>query len=416
MALVGLVGFKKVGMRKNIVLLGFYVGDEYFEKYSKGDSFPQVAAYKLEGRFLDAMRLGGAFVNTVASIAVSTYPRNKRIFFPGMQKVNNEGSCRIVPLLNLPMLKMLSRLLGTLYGLFRLRKSKTDMVCVYAAHTPNLVAAYVFRKLLGVNYFVYIPDLPIYMDMGVGRLLVTRVLKKIDSWLIDNLISRSAGVFVASEYMVADSSRWSKKPFMVLEGIVHSGSEASHNVPKEEESGIIFYAGGLSKAYGIVELVEGFIKANTGYELWLCGRGELESYLSEVSKCHSSIKYLGFLSAKEVESIQARAACLILTRNPQERYTRYSFPSKLLEYMASGIPVLTTRLDGIPKEYFEFLNVIEDSTSEGICAALTDFCAANRQILFKKAEYGRVWLLRNKSSSAVGRKIISFMEEKNDHF
>ncbi|APC18243.1 hypothetical protein BLL42_21870 [Pseudomonas frederiksbergensis] len=402
-------------MSKKIGLLGFYVGDSYFNKYSKGDAFPQVAAYKLEGRFLDALRFGGGVVNTVASIAASTYPNNKKLYFPGGSYVGTEGGrCDITPLINLPLFKVLSRMLGSLFSLLRLRKVGLDVVCVYAAHTPNLLAAYIVRKLHGIPFFVYIPDLPSYMDMGMNRSFFMRLLKRLDARIIDFLISASSGVFVTSQYMVKDSARWSDKEYLVLEGISNSAEVAvSEDVSLSSHKKIIFYAGGLNKAYGIVELVEGFIKADIDYELWLCGRGELESYLSEVSARHSSVRYLGFLSALEVERIQASASCLILSRSPEQLYTRYSFPSKLLEYMVSGVPVLTTRLGGIPDEYYEFLNVIEDSSSDGISVALKAFCAADQQFLLKKAACGKIWVSENKSSFAVGRKIVDFMEKRN---
>jgi hypothetical protein len=46
-------------MSKRVALLGFYVGDQYFEQFSKDDPFPQVAAYKLESRFRQALNVGG---------------------------------------------------------------------------------------------------------------------------------------------------------------------------------------------------------------------------------------------------------------------------------------------------------------------------------------------------------------------
>ncbi|MGE8101771.1 glycosyltransferase [Pseudomonas fluorescens] len=402
-------------MSKRIVLLGFYVGDRYFEKYSVGDAFPQVAAYKLEGRFLDALRFAGGVVNTVASIAVSTYPNNKKVYFPSDSYVGAKGEeCNVTPLINLPLFKVVSRMLGSLFGLLRLRRVGVDVVCVYAAHTPNLLAAYILRKLHGIPYFVYIPDLPSYMDMGMNRSFFMRLLKKLDARIIDFLISASSGVFVTSQYMVKDSAKWSDKAYLVLEGISSSAALAvSSDVSQGMHKKFIFYAGGLNKAYGIVELVEGFIKAGVDYELWLCGRGELESYLSEASARHPSVKYLGFLSVSEVERIQASASCLILSRSPELLYTRYSFPSKLLEYMVSGVPVLTTRLGGIPDEYYEFLSVIEDASSDGISAALKAFCAADQQFLLNKAACGKIWVSENKSSFAVGRKIVDFMEEHN---
>lgn len=401
-------------MSKKIALLGFYVGDSYFEKYSRGDSFPQVAAYKLEGRFLNALRFGGAQVNTISSIAVSTYPRNKGWFFPSGEFVDNGKKGIITPIVNLPIFKVLTRLLGSIFGLIKLKKNGIDAVCVYAAHTPNLLAAFIMRKLFGIPFFVYIPDLPSYMDVGMNRSFVLKFLKKVDASIIDWLVGASSGIFVTSQHMVTDSLAWSNKDYLVIEGI-------SNPEPLTKTSGdtspaqkkIIFYAGGLNKAYGIVELIEGFVKSEVDAELWLCGRGELEPYISEMSKTHPSIKYLGFLSASDVENIQSTASCLVMSRSPEQSFTRYSFPSKLLEYLVSGVPVLTTRLAGIPDEYFEFLNVIEDSSSDGISTALKSFFAADPQFLLEKAACGKIWVSDTKSSVAVGRKIVDFMEKRN---
>jgi glycosyltransferase involved in cell wall biosynthesis len=214
--------------------------------------------------------------------------------------------------------------------------------------------------------------------------------------------------------MVTDSLAWSDKEYLVIEGISSPATltkQSGDTSPSQQK--IIFYAGGLNKAYGIVELIEGFIKSEVKAELWLCGRGELEPYISEISKAHPSIKYLGFLSATDVEDIQSAASCLVMSRSPEQTYTRYSFPSKLLEYLVSGVPVLTTRLAGIPDEYYEFLNVIEDSSSEGVSVALKSFFAADPQFLLEKATCGKVWVSETKSSFAVGQKIVDFMERCN---
>jgi glycosyltransferase involved in cell wall biosynthesis len=405
---------EKARMGKKIVLLGFYVGDSYFDKYSKDDAFPQIAAYKLEKRFLEALRFAGACVQTIASIAVSTYPRNKNWYFPGGSFADASGTGIVTPIVNLPILKVFTRLLGSLVGLIKHKKNGLDAVCVYAAHTPNLLAAFIIRKLYGIPFFVFIPDLPSYMDMGMNRSTVLRGLKKIDAYIIDRLIAASSGVFVTSQHMVKDNLVWSDKEYLVIEGISNSSAltaEEGNSSPDRKK--VIFYAGGLNKAYGIVQLIEGFIASEVDAELWLCGRGELEGYITEVSSKHPAVKYLGFLSAAEVERIQSSASCLVLSRSPEQAYTRYSFPSKLLEYLVSGVPILTTRLAGIPDEYFKFVNVIEDSTSSGVGAALKRFFAADQQFLLEKAACGRIWVSETKSSVAVGQKIVDFMEKNN---
>ncbi|POZ99843.1 hypothetical protein C4E44_32925, partial [Pseudomonas sp. MWU12-2312b] len=212
------------GMIKNVVLLGFYVGERYFEEFSNSDPFPQVAAYKLEGRFREALKLGGANVESVASVAVSTYPRNKTYFFPGSEFVDEFGKGVVTPLLNLPILKLLSRFFGSVVALNRVRRKSLDAVCVYAAHTPNLLVAYLLRRVFKIPFFVYVPDLPSFMDMGMKRSLLLKFLKKVDGKIIDSLMSSCSGLFVISKYMVEDNSSWSNKPYCVLEGIAGGGA------------------------------------------------------------------------------------------------------------------------------------------------------------------------------------------------
>ncbi|QCY13780.1 glycosyltransferase [Pseudomonas sp. MPC6] len=403
-------------MRNKVALLGFYVGEQYFERFSKDDPFPQVAAYKLEGRFRDALKIGGADVESVASLAVSTYPRNKKIYFPGSKFVDGVGvRGRVTPLLNLPILKLFTRFVGSLVALNQMRRRGLDKVCVYAAHTPNLLAAFIFKKIFNIPFFVYVPDLPSFMDMGMQRSSLLKFLKKIDGVIINHLISASSGLFVISKYMVEDNPSWHSKPYMVLEGI----SESSSAVKRADQSDcvespakkIIFYGGGLNRAYGIAELVEGFIQSDLDYELWLCGRGDLESFLAETTKRCSAVKYLGNITPSQVSSIQSKSTLLVLTRDPKEVYTRYSFPSKLMEYMVSGVPVLTTRLDGIPDEYFDYFNVIEEFSISGISSALQAIDGLDQHVLLQKAACGKIWASETKSSAAVGRKIVDFMEK-----
>jgi glycosyltransferase involved in cell wall biosynthesis len=226
-------------------------------------------------------------------------------------------------------------------------------------------------------------------------------------------MSASSGLFVVSKHMVEDNKAWSGKPYLVLEGIAGGANSASDTISYEREmpaKKVIFYGGGLNRAYGIAELVEGFIQSNLDYELWLCGRGDLEEFIVDATKRCSAVKYLGNITPAEVSSIQSRSALLVLTRDPKETYTRYSFPSKLLEYLVSGVPVLTTRLSGIPDEYFEFFNVIEQFSVSGISDALKAIDNADQQLLLRKAACGKIWALERKSSAAVGRKIVNFME------
>ena len=78
----------------------------------------------------------------------------------------------------------------------------------------------------------------------------------------------------------------------------------------------------------------------------------------------------GNVSNREVLAYQRRATLLVNPRPTSEDFTRYSFPSKLLEYMSSGRPVLTTGLSGIPADYHDKLWFINEESVVGMRLAL----------------------------------------------
>jgi len=391
-----------------VALLGFGVGDDYFEQYCSDDPFPQVAACKLEDRFAAAISVGGGEVVRISSAPVSTYPHNRRIYFPGMRFSDGKGF--VTPLLNLPGLKMLSRMFGSIIRIFQVGRGGVDALCVYSVHSPNLVAAYLCSRVLGIPFFVYIPDLPLLMGLGKKRSVVGGLLKRLDSKLIDLMVSASSGIFAITKHVVEDSLVWRKKPYLVLEGIADDQGGVLSSC---ERLNVVFYAGGVNYSYGVRHLVEGFLNSSLEHELWICGRGDLEEYLKNISAVSPRVRYLGFLAPSEVAKIQGKSALLVVARDPMEKYTRYSFPSKLLEYMVSGTPVLITRLDGIPEEYYDFSNLIESFSVDGICEAFELFSRADQAALFRKAASAREWVLKNKTSFSCSEKIIGFMRVNN---
>ena len=94
-------------------------------------------------------------------------------------------------------------------------------------------------------------------------------------------------------------------------------------------------------------------------------------------KSHANIRYFGFVSHERALELQAKAALLINPRSPKGVFTRYSFPSKTLEYMRSGKPVVCHRLEGIPEEYDPYLQYIEGEGAGAIvnaCLLYTSRC------------------------------------------
>ena len=106
------------------------------------------------------------------------------------------------------------------------------------------------------------------------------------------------------------------------------------------------------------------------------------------------------------------ATLLVNPRPTDEEYVKYSFPSKTMEYMASGTPVLTTVLPGMPKEYHPYVYLLEDETAEGIAKKLKLVMAESDEVLFHKGQRAREFVLEQKNNVIQGKKILDMLESE----
>ena len=132
-------------------------------------------------------------------------------------------------------------------------------------------------------------------------------------------------------------------------------------------------------------------------ELWLCGSGEMEEEIRTYAAQDSRIRFFGFLPHEEAVQLQKQATVLVNPRTNQGEYTKYSFPSKTMEYMASGRPVMMFRLDGIPGEYDPFLTYIPEERAASIRDTVESLRKLSPSELDAMGTRGREFVLKNKN-------------------
>lgn len=287
----------------------------------------------------------------------------------------------------------------------RLSKHKEDnRLVIYALHSPFLLAAVFLRKRIGFSCVV-VPDLPEYMSSGN---LIKRFFKKIDGCIIDSCVKRLDSFVLLSPYM-SEKLPIADKPWVLMEGI-YDATSIPTNV-KKSEGRIILYTGNLNRKYGIVELLRAFQQIDKeNYQLWVCGRGDGSEDVIRMSKENKRIKYIGVVSHSEVLSLQQQASVLINPRSSKGEYTKYSFPSKTMEYLASGTPTIMCHLPAIPHEYDEFIYYITDESAAGISAKLLEVCEKSDDEL---AEFGRkaaAFIKTKKNAAVQAKKIVNLMK------
>ena len=198
---------------------------------------------------------------------------------------------------------------------------------------------------------------------------------------------------------------------MILEG--HADITMVEKVPSLEKKTaprICFYAGGVSKQYGLGNLVEGFRKADlSNAQLHIYGPGDYVKELQQIAAEDPRIFYGGMLLNKEIVEKEQEATLLVNPRPTGEEYVKYSFPSKTMEYIASGTPVLTTVLPGMPKEYYPYVFLLEDETAEGIAQVLPQLLAKSQEELFEKGSRARDFVLDQRNNLVQAQKIIQML-------
>ena len=124
-----------------------------------------------------------------------------------------------------------------------------------------------------------------------------------------------------------------------------------------------------------MNLLEAFREIDSpNYRLVICGIGDCESEIKKRAQEDSRILFQGQLKRKDVLKLQSEATVLVNPRQNHEEFTKYSFPSKNLEYLSSGIPLVAYKLDGIPDEYDEYINYVKDNSIDSLRDMLIKIC------------------------------------------
>lgn len=174
------------------------------------------------------------------------------------------------------------------------------------------------------------------------------------------------------------------------------------------------YAGAISKQYGLNNLVEGFIEAKLpNSRLHIYGNGSYVDELKQIAEKHKEVVYEGSKNNTEVVEAEYAADLLINPRPTNEEYVKYSFPSKNMEYMATGTPVLTTRLPGMPEEYENYVYMIEKEDSNGICEILTNLYEMDPDIFYQRGEAARDFVLNRKNNHVQADSLVRSIQKSD---
>ena len=275
------------------------------------------------------------------------------------------------------------------------------------------IAAKTAAGLFGVKTIGIVTDIPNYMKeynkekKGPFKALIIYLYTVICTYIL-----RTYDGYILLTNQMNELINPNGKPSIILEGLVDSNMVRKSNllIDKYKEK-IVIYAGALYEKYGVRKLIEAFLKVTANQvRLWLFGSGDLEDQIIQFTQMDNRIRYFGVVHNQVVIESEIRATLLVNPRPSSEEFTKYSFPSKIMEYMVSGTPVLTTKLPGIPEEYYNYVYLFEDESVEGMAKTLERILELPKEELHAKGAAAKEFVLREKNNIRQASRILELIE------
>ncbi len=398
-----------------LCVMGLYPKDYQQEIAKQSKCNLQDAANKLQWAIVTGLdSIEGVRVKLVNSPYIGSYPKHyKKVSMPTFSFEHKPGAQDVnVGFCNVKVIKWFSRYFSIKKEVDAWAKQGGDeqkVLLVYALTIPFAqVVQYVNRKYKHIKTCIVVPDLPEYMSVGRMRAsALFRFAKNVEIRLIKHSIRKTKHFVLLTDAM----KEWFGRPIKhtVVEGIAADlGGEAASETAEKQRT--ILYAGGINSAYGVLDLVKAFIKADRpDWQLALYGAGAALAEIAQIAADHPNVRLMGRVPNSVVVKAQKEVSVLVNPRRNQE-FTRYSFPSKIMEYMSSGTPVLAYKLDGMPDEYDPYFYHIPEQT-DGLTAALRDVMALTDEERGEMGQRARQFVAENKTPAKQCRKIVKLLSE-----
>ena len=378
----------------------------------------QIAANKTQLNYIEGIeKATGESIKILNCHYEPAFPKYKKLFIKRREWNRKNKNNVDIGFINIPIIKYIIKTIMLKKEMKKIINKEIDkagenIFFIYAMTMPlMLLAAFMKKNIKSENFKIclIVPDLPEYMNMteqsifrkvllNINRKIIYKSLKYIDK-------------FVLFAEPMAERLNINSKDYVVIEGMVNQNT--LENERKGTKKNYIMYAGGINEKYGVLNLVKAFNGVyNKNIELWLYGTGDAISKIEEISKIDGRIKYKGIVSNEQIVDLEQQAILLINPRPTNEKYTKYSFPSKNMEYMLSGTPLLTTKLPSMPKEYYNFVYCFEDESVDGMKNKLEEILNLDSKVLNKKGKDAQEFIIFQKNNLIQAKKIIKLITEE----
>ena len=386
-----------------------YIGSAVDRELLKTLPDASVAGNKMQLGFIKGLKEKGIDTTVLSVEPHGMWKMNKKPIFIKNRTLHDENlTIHTLGYINIPGFKQLmieKKYEYCLERMLRSNKYKDSVMVVY--NTMSIFAKPVLKMANKYNLkaVAIIADLPIQEKKNWFRRYEDKMQIK--------AIGKFSALIPLTELIAADFAPGI--PYCVIEAgcnVVDYPSEQEKLYLSKEKKTIVF-SGTLNSLSGIELLLNAMEYINDEcINLEIYGDGPLRNYVVSKTKVQRNTHYKGCVSNDKMIQIQMAADLLVCPRKKDSFMTKYSFPSKVLEYICSGTPVLANRLVGIPSEYDELINYPEDESALAWSKAIIEIlCDSKYNQYQKKALNAKKIVFAEKTWKKQVEKVVNFLQK-----
>lgn len=361
-----------------------------------------VAGNKMQLGFVKGFIKNGIDTDVISVEAHAMWKYNQKpITVPAKTLKEGEALIQTISYINLPIIKQCCIYLNLLKQIKNRISSDKTILIVYNTMSMFALPVLKIASKYKCKAVAIVADLPIREKKNF--------IRKMEDKTQEKLISQFDGLIPLTKHIPEQFAP--NIPYCVIEAGCNEENYSNDNEKYESrKSKKVVFSGTLNVLSGIELIIDAmqFVEGHD-IELHIYGDGPLREVVNKATM-NKSVIYHGRVSNEQMLSIQKKADLLVCPRCADNYTTKYTFPSKILEYICAGVPVLSNRLMGIPDEYEEYINYSKSEDAEDWGNAIVDIVENNRAVYCEKAEKAKRKVLQTKTWEFQCKEVAAFLE------
>ena len=391
-----------------VLFLGYAVSSET----NKNLTGKSEAGNKMELSILYHLNKMVDQLDVITVYPIAPFPKDSLLIVRDEKiELGNDICSNRVGFFNIPIIKQITQTISVYNAAAKITKRNKNVIVMSFNMYPQVgVPAVLLKKKYGCKVVPFLADLPI--DDNYQRKSISKWIRKVFNNITKKCILNASDVIVLNKHardVFAPKSR-----YLIVDGgfepalyPADAGSEKSGDVGLEKH---IVYTGSLAEYSGIMNLISSMkLIKNENIVLDIYGSGNLESVVKKVD--YKNVHYHGSVAHEKILAIQRNAWLLINPRPIDDEIAMVTFPSKIFEYMVSGTPVLTTRLNGFSDEYEGKLFFADDNEPETLACCINRLDLMTAEELKEVSQKARDFVLEHKTWEKQMERVCQFLND-----